>query len=513
MGTNRSLLATYLLRTGVAWALRQILGLLAIAASVILLLGAANVAEAVASRWSLALVGTALGVIAWLMAALVAYYALTRLLRLPRQRSVGLWLWLVALYAVVVWVGGGFPLVPEFFQHGVQPATAAERPMIVSEGSGTASLVPLAGQVVAPPTRTPTRSATVAPSVTPLPLAVGAAPLWARNTEATPLWSDAGDDAEPFTSVPAGAYFRILSTSDARYKVYYGGDRARRQPGEAWVDKTALSGSAWPQFIRAREALPLLAEPREAARQLETVPSGSYLEVIQGGPGDWARVLYLGNGRDPGPRSGWVSAAGLGPTDVEPGRIGRFLATASALVQRPEVWLRVPYRSQLDGSSYAAANCGPTSVAMVLDAHGIQVPLSEVRRRVMAIQRTPNCDECGSFIESLAGAVEQYGLKAIDLQGEDGKLRRWSLDDVRAALRAGHPVVPQVKYRQLPGREDALYYGDHYIVVTGILGDSFLYNDPIDDGPGYGRVIRGEQLRRAMAASDFPLAAFASGTP
>jgi len=50
-------------------------------------------------------------------------------------------------------------------------------------------------------------------------------------------------------------------------------------------------------------------------------------------------------------------------------------------------------------------------------------------------------------------------------------------------------------------------------VVTGILGDSFLYNDPIDDGPGYGRMIRGEQLRRAMGASDFPFAAFASGTP
>jgi len=49
--------------------------------------------------------------------------------------------------------------------------------------------------------------------------------------------------------------------------------------------------------------------------------------------------------------------------------------------------------------------------------------------------------------------------------------------------------------------------------VTGILGDYFLYNDPIDDGPGYGRLISGEQLRRAMAASDFPMAAFATAVP
>jgi len=492
------------------------MGLGAIVASIVLLLAAANLADALASRWALVLVGTGLGALAWLAASVAAYYALTRLLRLRRDRSVGLGLWLAVVYGVVVWAAGGLPLAPSPFHPSAPSALAAERPLVLSEGGGTASLVPPPGQVVAPPMRTPAAmpspTATVAPSVTPLP-ASGGTPLWARNVDSTPLWSDDGDDAQSYTSVPAGAYFRVLSASDTRYKVYYGGDRVRRRPGEAWVDKAAVSASAWPQFVRVRQALSLLDEPRAAAREVELVAAGSYLEVIQGGPGDWARVLYLGDGRDAGPRSGWASAAALGPTDVDPSRIGRFLTTAAALTQKPEIWLRVPYRSQLDGSAYAAANCGPTSVAMVLDAHGIQVPLSEVRRRVMAIQHTPNCDECGSFIESLAGAVEQYGLKASGLQDDDGKLRRWSLDDVRAALRAGHPVVPQVKYRQLPGREDSPYSGDHYIVVTGILGDSFLYNDPIDDGPGYGRMIRGEQLRRAMGASDFPFAAFASGTP
>jgi hypothetical protein len=58
-----------------------------------------------------------------------------------------------------------------------------------------------------------------------------------------------------------------------------------------------------------------------------------------------------------------------------------------------------------------------------------------------------------------------------------------------------------------------LYWGDHYIVITGVSGEYFLYNDPIDDGPGYGRLIHAEQLRRAMAASDFPMAAFATAMP
>jgi len=213
------------------------------------------------------------------------------------------------------------------------------------------------------------------------------------------------------------------------------------------------------------------------------------------------------------PQVVWVVANALAPTDVEPTRIGRFLTTAAALARRPEVWLKVPYRSQLDGSAWAAANCGPTSVAMVLEAHGVQASSTEVRRRVMALQRTPGCDDCGAFIEHLAGAVEAYGLHSIGLQTDDGKLSRWNPDDVRAALRAGHPVLVQVMYRQLPGREDSPHYGDHYVVVTGMLGDDFLYNDPIDDGPGYGRLIRADQLRRAMAASDFPLAAFATSLP
>ena len=61
----------------------------------------------------------------------------------------------------------------------------------------------------------------------------------------------------------------------------------------------------------------------------------------------------------------------------------------------------------------------------------------------------------------------------------------------------------QVRYRSLPGRGGAYYFGDHYILVTGVVGDGFLYNDPIDiDGLGWDRVISGSSLRLAMNASD-----------
>ena len=39
--------------------------------------------------------------------------------------------------------------------------------------------------------------------------------------------------------------------------------------------------------------------------------------------------------------------------------------------------------------------------------------------------------------------------------------------------------------------------------MTGVVGDGFLYNDPIDvDGLGWDRVISGAALRTAMNASD-----------
>jgi hypothetical protein len=384
---------------------------------------------------------------------------------------------------------------------------AAGRLLAISEGAaGPATMAGAGGARAAPLLQvvpTPVRAAAPAPATGPL------LPLWGQNPEPATLWAGAEPDADEFTTVPPGAYFRILGAGSNRYRVYYGGDRVRRRPGEAWIEKDALVPADWPQFVRVGDSVSARAEPRATAPVVGSLARAVYVEVLQVRDG-WTRVLYLGDGRDAGPLMGWVPSDALLPTDVAPARIARFLASAAVLRHRPEVWLNVPYISQLDGSPWAAANCGPTSVAMLLAAHGVEVSSAEVRRQVMALQRTPNCHDCGSFIEALAAATEAFGLRALDLQGPDGKLRRWSADDLRAALRASRPVVPQVKFRLLPGREDAAYGGDHYIVLTGVVGDAFLYNDPIDDGPGYGRVIGAEQLQRAMAASDAPYAAFAA---
>jgi len=227
---------------------------------------------------------------------------------------------------------------------------------------------------------------------------------------------------------------------------------------------------------------------------------GARLERLNGFSRGRIQVRDPGDGRSRQAMTGWVEAF-----DVEVGR-------APATRQLPQAYptdtamdifhVFAPYRSQLDGSAYQEANCGPTAVGMALDAFGVSVPPRQLRAEALDAQHMFG-NGVGTLITALAQVVEENGLSAIDVREASGALRRWSLDDVRAQVQQGHPVIVQVRYRSLPGRGGAYYFGDHYILVTGVAGDGFLYNDPIDiDGIGWDRIISGATLRTAMNASD-----------
>ena len=107
--------------------------------------------------------------------------------------------------------------------------------------------------------------------------------------------------------------------------------------------------------------------------------------------------------------------------------------------------------------------------------------------------------------------AQSYGLRPVGLYNGNA-IARWSLDDLRAELRAGHPVIVQVRFRSLPGRARVAYFGDHYIILTGLSGENFVYNDPLpSDGAGPNRLMTPSQLSTAMSASDsrFAYAGFA----
>jgi uncharacterized protein YvpB len=236
------------------------------------------------------------------------------------------------------------------------------------------------------------------------------------------------------------------------------------------------------------------------------------LALTQPGPvqslvqGTRVHVRLPGDGRQVPPTEGWVDGDIFARARTP---AARDLPWGYPDDLRADIRINVPYRTQLDGSDFASANCGPTVLGMALESFGVNVPPTDLRGQVLSSQDgNPTDSDAGSFIWALARVAQSEGLQTHGLYDADGSaLHHWSLDEIRNSLHRGQPVIVQVVYRGLPGREDSTYYGDHYIVITGLMGDNFLYNDPIggsaaNESPGWDRMMEPAELLRAMRASD-----------
>jgi LysM repeat protein len=259
----------------------------------------------------------------------------------------------------------------------------------------------------------------------------------------------------------------------------------------------AMLTSGW---LAARRVTNLYKTAAPASAHLHQLPGGARLERLSGVTAGRIQVRDPGDGRTRQAMTGWVDAVDL---DVGRAPATRELPQAYPADTAMDIYhIFAPYRSQLDGSPYAEANCGPTALGMALNAFDVDVSGRQLRGETLDAQHMYG-NGVGTLITALAQVVEENGLSALDLRNDSGALHRWNLDDIRDAVHDGHPVIVQVRYRSLPGRGGAYYFGDHYILVTGVVGDGFLYNDPIDvDGLGWDRVISGATLRVAMNASD-----------
>jgi uncharacterized protein YvpB len=178
--------------------------------------------------------------------------------------------------------------------------------------------------------------------------------------------------------------------------------------------------------------------------------------------------------------------------------------------------LDVPYRNQLDGSAYALANCGPTSVSMALAYYGVDASPWDLRVKSMKAQHSwvtddgGYSDRYGVFVYNLATVVENEGLHADGLWSHDGwrsdRLHVWQTYEIKREILADHPVIVQVEYRALPRHARSRAPDDHYIVVHGMVGDEFVYSDPLD---GADLQISPDELSGAMGLAQAPGAGFA----
>jgi hypothetical protein len=340
---------------------------------------------------------------------------------------------------------------------------------------------------------------------------------WVKNHTETPLRSGPADDAQQFTLLPQWSLLKQLQSQPDWLLVQYSGDGDTRQAGPGWVRARDVGAVDAPTVWLTSARIGTLWTSFDAsARRTVDVPRGTLMEVVSTNAIQDTRVHVRspGDGRAVPPTEGWIDGDSIART-AAPG-LGE-LPWAYPEDLRADVRLSVPYRTQLDGSEFASANCGPTVLGMALESFGVNLPPSDVRGDVLNSENfDPGDTDAGSFIWALADVAQSLGVRAHGLYMADGGLHRWTTDEIRASLQKGQPVIVQVVYRGLPGRGDSSYYGDHYVIITGLLGDNFLYNDPIGgfeahEAPGYDRLMTAAQLERAMHASDTSYAFSAFG--
>ncbi len=174
-------------------------------------------------------------------------------------------------------------------------------------------------------------------------------------------------------------------------------------------------------------------------------------------------------------------------------------STEAGWMNGTTLWLAVPHRTQFDGTLYAQTNCGPASLGMILEAYGLKgYPTDAVRGEVNRLQGDSNPDN-GTSLYAIASVAQRTGLHPVGLS------KRWTLDEVRQSLAQGRPVITLTRYADLPGNGRADPGTNHYIVLSGLAGDQFIYNDPAySQGSGRGLLIPADTLARAWANSDVP---------
>ncbi len=140
--------------------------------------------------------------------------------------------------------------------------------------------------------------------------------------------------------------------------------------------------------------------------------------------------------------------------------------------------LRVPYRTQFDGSTFEWGNCGVAAIAMAMEYYGQPWSTHDLRLAINAM--TGNwATKAGVDWRYLKLALERRGFATDGPYDRRGGYWSWTLEELLAETARGRPALLLVRYRWLPGHEAAGWPGDHYILFLGLTRDGrVLYHDP-----------------------------------
>ena len=249
---------------------------------------------------------------------------------------------------------------------------SSRRPGRPSRRHGPAQ--PAASPVPAPPVPPPATNAETASAIEPTS-------FWAKTKRETAIWSGWDSNAKEFAKIASDLTVQVLELRGAaRLRLL-----PRRQQGpqaRRGLDRSRRPSRTWPgRAGHAPGATPSCGpRPRAGSEELLRLQRGNYVETTGEFRGRWAQAFFLIDHRPGEWAVGWVDGLDLTLPRGEQAEISNYMLSRTTLMtSAPELWLKVPYRTQLDGSSYAEANCGPTSVAMALEAIGKRDSLESLR--------------------------------------------------------------------------------------------------------------------------------------
>ena len=120
--------------------------------------------------------------------------------------------------------------------------------------------------------------------------------------------------------------------------------------------------------------------------------------------------------------------------------------TAAAQEPAGRFDLPIRYRTQLDGTQYQSGNYGPASLGMIVLAFRDEyIETTDLREQANIMQGSFGAYDSGTSCEVLTAIGRRYGAIPLNLYDAGSGYHQWTLDEVRADLKAGYPVMPQTK--------------------------------------------------------------------
>jgi hypothetical protein len=138
--------------------------------------------------------------------------------------------------------------------------------------------------------------------------------------------------------------------------------------------------------------------------------------------------------------------------------------------------LDIPYRSQwaADADRHSA-DCGPTCAAMIMNYN--QIEMTPNRIYDFLPSKEPGAF---TFWHELTGVLQNHQIPA---QRHTYVSRFQAMDNVRANIDAGNPMIALVKYEPWIQATGNNFEWGHFVVITGYDNANVYMHDPLFGGP------------------------------